>query len=448
VVKKGLASMNVDTAGSLISRVPQSGASQEVSTLGQLTPQQWKSGIAAWLGWLFDGLDMHLYTLVAAPFVMQLLNASSLADPQVRSHSSWIQAAFLVGWALGGGFFGHIGDRLGRSRALSLTIVTYALFTGLSSFAQTWWHLLVFRFLAALGIGGEWAVGSSLLAETWPRRWGPWIAAVLQSGVNIGVLLACVTTYAMAGQNPRWVFLVGILPAFLVFWIRRAVPEPEEWHQAKTKASVQPPVSDLFRGDVRLISIKTILVCSLSLTAWWAFQFWNQQHLRNLPELASWTVENREQLVSKSFFVVIASAILGNFLAGWLASRIGYRRGIAVMLLGFFLSYLGAYCVPRDYHSLMYWLACIGLFSGVFGLFTMYMPPLFPTLLRTTGAGFCYNVGRIAAAFGTVFFGLFSQVGDFRAALLYAGFLIPPAMIFAWILPDHDSKRLTVGPRP
>ena len=94
-----------------------------------------------------------------------------------------------MGWALGGGFFGRIGDRLGRSRALSLTILTYALFTGLSFFAQTWWQLLIFRFLAALGIGGEWAVGASLLSETWPRRWRPWIAAVLQTGVNLGILV-------------------------------------------------------------------------------------------------------------------------------------------------------------------------------------------------------------------------------------------------------------------
>ena len=105
--------------------------------LGDLTSQQKKSGLAAWLGWMFDGLDMHLYTLVAAPFVMQLIGAASTADPLVKEKSSWIQAAFLVGWALGGGFFGRIGDKLGRSRALSLTILTYAIFTGLSCFAQT-----------------------------------------------------------------------------------------------------------------------------------------------------------------------------------------------------------------------------------------------------------------------------------------------------------------------
>ena len=162
----------------------------EVASLRDISPQQWKSGVAAWLGWIFDGLDMHIYTLVYAQFVAELLGGLSTKDPSVGRHASIIQAGFLLGWALGGGFFGRIGDRLGRCRALSLTILTYAAFTGLSFFAQTWWHLLICRFLAALGIGGEWAVGASLLSETWPRSWRPWIAAVLQSGVNVGVILA------------------------------------------------------------------------------------------------------------------------------------------------------------------------------------------------------------------------------------------------------------------
>src|SRR6185436_16843858 len=110
-------------------------------------------------------------------------------------------------------FFGRLGDRLGRSRALSLTILTYALFTGLSYFATAWWQLLIFRFLAALGIGGEWAVGSSLLSETWPRAWRPWIAAVLQMGVNLGILLACLTGILLKSHEPKYVFLVGIVPA-------------------------------------------------------------------------------------------------------------------------------------------------------------------------------------------------------------------------------------------
>lgn len=108
------------------------------SALGDLTGQQWKSGAAAWLGWLFDGLDMHQYTLVTARFVAQLLQVADTGDPAVKWYSSWVQATFLIGWAFGGGFFGRIGDRLGRARTLSLTILTYALFTGLSFFAQSW----------------------------------------------------------------------------------------------------------------------------------------------------------------------------------------------------------------------------------------------------------------------------------------------------------------------
>src|SRR5204863_7531488 len=180
--------------------------------------------------------DMHIYTLVAAPFVAQLLHASSTTDSRVGHYGSIIQAAFLFGWALGGGFFGQIGDRLGRARTLSLTVLTYAAFTGLSFFAQTWWQLLIFRFLAALGIGGEWAVGASLLSETWPHRWRPWIAAVLQTGVNVGILVAGLANFLLAAAPPRYLFLVGVLPALLVFWIRRAVPETEEWKTAKLEA--------------------------------------------------------------------------------------------------------------------------------------------------------------------------------------------------------------------
>ena len=177
---------------------------------------------------------MHLYTIVAAPVVATLLHVASTTDPQVKSKSAWIQAAFLVGWALGGGFFGRLGDKIGRSRALGLTILTYAMFTGLSFFAATWWQLLIFRFLAALGIGGEWAVGSALLAETWPSRWRPWAAACLQTAVNIGVLIACGVTYVLADHQRR-VFLVGILPALIVFWIRKSVPEPAEWLAAQDR---------------------------------------------------------------------------------------------------------------------------------------------------------------------------------------------------------------------
>ena len=221
----------------------------EVTHLRDLSTHQVRSGIAAWLGWLFDGLDMHLYTLVATAFVAQLMVLPE-SDPSVGQHGAIIQAAFLVGWALGGAFFGRVGDLLGRSRTLTLTILTYACFTGLSFFAQTWWHLMIFRFLAALGIGGEWAVGASLLSETWPKKWRPWVAATLQSAVNCGVLLACFAGWMLAGQEPRYIFLIGVLPAFITLWIRKAVPETETWEKAREGQPV-PRISDLFGPAVR-----------------------------------------------------------------------------------------------------------------------------------------------------------------------------------------------------
>jgi MFS family permease len=415
--------------------------------LRDLSPQQWRSGLAAWLGWLFDGLDMHLYTLVAAPFVMELLAASSPADPLVRERSSFIQAAFLVGWALGGGLFGRVGDRLGRSRALGLTILTYALFTGLAFLATSWWHLLVFRFLAALGIGGEWAVGASLLTETWPRAWRPWIAAVLQAGVNLGILMASVTVYLMADLPPRTVFLVGVLPALLVFWIRKNVPETDEWRRARESVAQAPPrLALLFGPGLRVVTLKAILVCSLGLTAWWAFMFWHPQHLRNLPELRDLARADRERLVSLAFFLVVAVSIAGNFFAGFVVKRLGYRRTFGAFFLLAFGCFVGAFGTPRPHRSLVYlWLPAIGFASGVFGLFTMYLPPLFPTLLRTTGAGFTYNIGRLAAAVGTVLFGLLAPVGDFRLALLLDGGLFLAAAGVALTLPEPDSVRTAPG---
>lgn len=417
------------------------GANLEARSLADLSATQWKAGIAAWLGWLFDGLDMHLYTLVAVPFVSELLRVSS-DTPSVGLTSSVIQAAFLVGWACGGAFFGIVGDRIGRSRTLVLTILTYAAFTGLSTFATEWWHLLIFRFLAALGIGGEWAVGAALLSETWPRRWRPWLAAVLQSAVHVGVVVATAAAYLLASQPPRMVFLVGILPAFVTLWIRRAVPETEAWHAARTDdAEAAPRIGDLFRPPVRSVTLRALAVCGLSLTAHWAFTFWSVQHLRGLGVMAGLSEADSSRLVSQGFTVLMLASIVGNFVAAGLAAVIGYRRTIAAMCFVYFLAMTATYSVPRDSWQIIAAFAVLGVCSGMFALYTMYLPPLFPTLLRTTGAGFCFNFGRLAAAAGTVFFGIFSVPGDFRPVLFAAGFVFLPATIAAVFLPELPKAR-------
>src|SRR5262249_27662997 len=221
-------------------------------------------------------------------------------------------------------------------------------------------------------------------------------------------------------------------------------PEPVEWQDAKEQAGKEAPrFRDLFRGPVRRISILTLMVCACALTAHWAFLFWYVQHLRNLPELSE---GEKSQIVSKAVWLVIGASIVGNFMAGALARWLRYRRAIALLCVGYCLSLILTYGQARTLDELWYGLAAIGLCQGVFALFTMYLPPLFPTLLRTTGAGFCYNFGRIAAGLGTVFFGLFSKVGDHRLALFYAAFLFLPAAGIAWLLPEPPDEKTPEPP--
>jgi MFS family permease len=410
-------------------------STSEATGFRSLTSQQKKSGLAAWLGWMFDGLDMHIYTLVATPFVAQLL-VLPRTDKQVGEKGALINAAFLIGWALGGAFFGRIGDVMGRSRALCLTILCYAGFTGLSAISTEWWHLMVFRFLSALGIGGEWAVGASLLSETWPKRWRPWIAATLQTAVNIGVLLACFFGYLFENAEPRYIFLVGVFPALIVLWIRRAVPETEEWHAARAGSEKPPGLTDLFRGAAAKTTWIVLAICGVSLTAHWTFMFWQQKYIRDLPEVRDLSSAGQNRAAVIALMVLMAGSILGNYAAAAVARAVGYRKTVVSFCLIYGVVMGLTFLEARTHSTILIGFFFIGLCQGVFGLFTMCLPPLFPTLLRTTGAGFCYNIGRLIAAGGTVFFGLFTKVGDVRQALLYAAILFIPAAGLACWLPE------------
>jgi MFS family permease len=184
-------------------------------------------------------------------------------------------------------------------------------------------------------------------------------------------------------------------------------------------------------------------VCALSLTAHWAFMFWSAQHLRQLPEVAEWTPDAKTKLVGTVVSVLMVSSIVGNFLSASLARWMGYRRAIALMALGYFLAMCFTYSQPRSLVMLWWCFPVIGCCSGFFALFTMYLPPLFPTLLRTTGAGFSYNIGRIAAAAGTVVFGLLAPIDDKRLALFYSGLLFLPAALIALAMPKGEAADQT-----
>jgi MFS family permease len=261
-------------------------------------------------------------------------------------------------------------------------------------------------------------------------------------------LLACLSGWLILDRAPAWlhtmvpyraIFLVGVLPALLTLWIRRAVPEPEEWASAHERER-PPGIAVLFGPQIRRTTVTVLAVCALGLTAHWALMFWHSAHLRSLATTAGWPKSRIDALANQALYLLTIGAILGNLAAGGVARLIGYRRGIALFFAAYFVLMMGAYGVVRPPDAVLLWLPFIGAAQGAFALFTMCLPPLFPTLIRTTGAGFCYNTGRIVSAAGVVVFGLFAKVGtgdgaicDQRLALFYAGFLFLPAALVAWV---------------
>jgi predicted MFS family arabinose efflux permease len=400
-----------------------------------ITKTQRSAFIAAWLGWGFDGLDGTLYLLVAVPFVKKLLGA--MASPSdVATKAAIIQGVFLFGWAIGGTVFGRIGDRLGRSRTLTLTIVTYAVFTGMSFFAQEWWHLLIFRFLAALGIGGEWAAGSALVSETFPKKYSHYASATLQNGYNLGMIVAALTVGALGNWDYRFVFLIGVIPAFATIWIRKAVPEPEEWAGERENKEM-PKISDLFRGEVLRTTLFTLTLSGICLASVWGLLYFGPQVVRGLPEVKALPKAEADSLVRWVSVVYCCWNIVGCYFAATLAKFVGYRRAFALLLACSMLTYLFGFSGTHTLDETRTWLNIAFFFSsGIFALFPLYVPPLFPTLLRTTGAGFSYNVGRLAAGVATILFGVTtSKAVSPSEAIHLAGYLYIPGVILAFFIP-------------
>jgi MFS family permease len=402
----------------------------------RITKQNGLAFTAAWLGWAFDGLDGFMYTLIAQPLVATLLDTVP-SDPEVKAKAGLIQAVFLIGWALGGAVFGRIGDIIGRTKTLNLTILTYAIFTGLAYFSQEWWHLLIFRFIAALGIGGEWAAGAALVGETVPAKYRHWASALLQSGYMFGMILASYTVQFLASYPHKSVFLVGVIPALLTLWIRKAVPEPEEWSRNKEKQAM-PKISALFSRDVLPTTIKVLAMSSICLCGAWTILYFGPALIRQHPDNKTLDPAKLNLLVAGSVITFTLWNIAGNFFTAVITKLVGYRKGFIVVLSMALAVFLYGFGSPRPGHESLMWISAAAFFGlGVFGAFPLYFPMLFPTLLRTTGAGFCYNAGRLITAVGTLYAsGLVAQ-----QTFYYVGFLYIPAVLLALMMPELKNRN-------
>jgi MFS family permease len=392
----------------------------------------WIVLIIAALGWLFDTMDQNIFNLVRQQSIEQLLGERGRDTAHVRFVGSWVTALFLVGWSVGGFIFGILGDRIGRTGTMILTIMIYAIFTGLSGLSWNWQSYAFFRFMTGLGVGGEWAAGAALVAEVFPARSRPMALGSLQALSAVGNMMAAVITFTLAGLSWRWAYAVGALPALLVLWIRRSVKEPEKWKEAKERASFGKEmgnISELLTDPIlRRNTIAALLMAVAGQGVLWGIGFWSVDLLLGVLKRYDVALHDANRIKSVMFFIQQFGAMIGIYLFAALSEKTGRRPAFIFwfilawisipafywtvpLMAGKSLGGLSAIVGPISFAGnipagaqaaaqiampLAFFLgfATLGPFSG----FTVYFPELYPTRLRATGCGICYNGGRFLAA--------------------------------------------------
>ena len=380
---------------------------------------QWTVLFAAWLGWGFDVFDGLLFNYVAPNCVPTLLHLP-LGSPEARAatlrYTGMLTSLLLVGWAVGGILFGRICDRIGRTRTLLFTMLLYSLGTAACAFAPNLAWLAFFRLIASLGIGGEWAAGAAMVAEVVPEHRRVEAGAILYTSSPLGLFLATFVTWQIQGVHMsaqpetawRYVFLTGLIPAAVAFLVRLFVKEPERWKNA-ARAAAPPRLAELFSPKYRATTLSGLAMSVVALITWWSCNAFMPLVANGLaattaaaqqldPAAARRLGEEWKALATNCFNL---GGLLGTLFTVPLAKHLGRRPMYFLYFLSAGIAVMAAFGLPMEPHTRLYMYFFIGLtVFGVFGSFTYYLPELFPTRLRGTGAGFCYNAGRIVAAAG------------------------------------------------
>lgn len=408
-----------------------------------ITPKaRWMALIAAFLGWMFDGMEMGIFPLVARPALQEMQINSGIVDDKFVSHwMSWITAWFLWGAAIGGIIFGWLGDRIGRVRAMTLSILCYSLFTGLSYFATEPWHLGVFRFIAALGMGGEWSLGVALVMECWPAKHRPLLAGAIGAAANVGFALIALIAilFPITPTSWRWVMLIGAAPALLTFFIRLFVPESERWKQA-VSANKAEPLREIFSRSLIKTTALAIAFASISLIVTWGAVQWIALWADQLAGPAMPKAKAYAQLSSA------LGAIIGCLAGAWIGGRFGRRPAYFILCL---LSLIFGSWLFRGMNSFnAQFLALVFLVGGFtaafYGWLPLYLPELFPTRVRATAQGLSFNFGRILAGIGALQMGALVQNlgGNYAKAGATIVLIYILGLVLIWLAPETKGRPL------
>ena len=400
---------------------------------------------AAFLGWMFDGMEMGLFPLIARPALLQMQQAQGLTlnDAFVAQWMGYATAAFLLGAAGGGVVFGWLGDRIGRVRAMAASILVYSVFTGLIYFALEPWHLCAARFFAALGMGGEWSLGIALVMEVWPEKHRPLMAGVIGAAANVGFAVIAIFAifFKVTIDSWRWVALIGAAPALLTFVVRLFVPESEKW-QASVQSSTTKvePLKEIFGPKLWKTTLIATALSSVALIGTWGSVQWLPLWADKMAGAADPTAKGWTGMSSG------IGAVIGCLLGAYVGRFITRRMAYFLLCLGSLIACAVLFRGVDTYGPVFLILTFIvgALTAAFYGWLPLYLPELFPTRVRATGQGLAFNSGRILAAVGALQMGALMQ--SFDGSYAKAGAIITLVYVFGlgliWLAPETKGKPL------
>lgn len=402
--------------------------------------------LAAFLGWMFDGLEMGIFPQIAGPALGNLLTKThgvmpkASLDAMIKNWQVWIDAMFLCGAACGGLVFGWLGDKIGRVKAMSMSILVYSGFTGVLYFVQSPMQIAILRFIAAIGMGGEWALGVALVMEVWDAKHRSMLAGLIGAASNVGFVMVAVLTYffPVTQSSWRWVVLAGAAPAVITFLIQIFVPESHAWKESQKNAPSRP-LTELFGSPkLRKTALLAIIFASVALLGTWGA----------VQKIPTWVDRELHQAVynpkAKSLAGIMSGfgAIVGCLIAPMIAARL--NRRIAYFLLCL-VSLVSCQVLFWGFHSynagfLVMVLLVGGATAAFFGWLPLYLPELFPTRVRATAQGIAFNSGRILAAVGSIGLGHMSRGFAKMGVIVSLIYLVGMACI--WLAPETKGQPL------
>lgn len=403
-----------------------------MSSLSTVPRSAWKALFAAQLGWMLDAMDFLLFTFA--------LRAIQKEFALTSATMGLLTSAALISAAVGGIAFGRVADRFGRVRAMTWTMLVYSFATVALATSTAAWHLFFWRTLVGIGMGGEWSCGSVLVAETWPPEHRAKASGIMQSGWAIGALIASlVSALVLEPYGWRVLFLVGALPAVVAFWIRRSVEEPEIWERQRSKPSPLP-FREIFNRTFATRTILASLLAAAVLIAYWGVFNW-------LPSfLATPIAQGGAGLTltksAKWIAVVQIGAFAGYLTFGWIADRIGRRTAFTFFMIAAAIV-VPLYARVTTPTVLLLVGPLVGFFgSGYFSLFGALLAELYPTRIRATAQGFCYNVGRLASAAAPFAIGAAADRYGIGLALAVNAMFFAVGGVLVWFLPETRGAKL------